>query len=611
MADRGRASVKRTSRPGVAEPYRVVAIPAAVALGAVGAIAAQQVHWPAIVGAIGGAMAAFLTVLALPSLSTRRVTIVLLGIGGLAALRHASIPGANSGWLLVLWAGGTLCTMLLVDRADAETSAPLPGGEPLPNRATETARRATVLGVVVALVAVALVPTLTDRLGRHMWPGVTPGFGDFINAPSSLKHSDTLDMTARPRLSNKVVFTVDASRPDYWRGEVFDTWDGHQWSHAGGDDSDSAVSRDGSMNYIDAAPEDVGATTGVDFRQTFHVEAGYSDVVFAAPSPRVVETDRLLHSRGDGTVVVAGGDGGGNGGFGKGAVYTVISRRALVTASQLRQSDTAPMPSDIARDDAQAPLATTQRVRDLAHEIAAGEPTSYDKILAFEKYLGTHTKYSLNAPLSPPGVDVVDDFVFRSKVGWCEQIASTLVMFARSVGIPARLATGFAPGTRDSLTGRFVVRENDAHAWAEIYFAGIGWQGFDPTVSVPLAGDAPAGGSWMQDARSHAPIFILFAVMIAALAIAGPGLVAAIRRRRSRQASWSARTLHRLERIGRKSGRPRNPDETPYEYAHALARHLGDDRVATIGETIDADAFSDRGAAEQARTDAEAVLTSL
>jgi transglutaminase-like putative cysteine protease len=591
----------------VAEPYRIVAIPAAVALGAVGAIAAQQVHWPVVVGAMGGAAAAFLTVLALPSLSTRRVTIVLLGVGGLAALRHASVPGANSGWLLVLWAGGTLCTMLLVDRADAETSAPLPGGTPLPGRAVETARRAVVLGVAVALAAVALVPTLTDRLGRHMWPGLTPGVSDFVNAPSSLKNSDTLDMTTRPRLSNRVVFTVDASRPDYWRGEVFDTWDGHEWSHADSGDGESALSRDNSTTYVPAAPDDVGATNGVDFRQTFHVEAGYSDLVFAAPSPRVVETDRLLHSRGDGTVsVIGGGDG-----FGKGAVYTVVSRRALVTASQLRKADYSPVPQEIVQADAQSPQATTQRVRDLAHEIADPEPTTYDKILAFEKYLGTHTKYSLNAPLSPPGVDVVDDFLFRSREGWCEQIASTLVVFARSVGIPARLASGFAPGTRDPLTGRFVVRENDAHAWAEIYFAGIGWQGFDPTANVPLAGDASAGGSWMQDARSHAPVFLLLALLIGALAITGPAIVRAARRRRARHATWSASTLHRLERIGRKAGRARDPSETPCEYAHALARHFDDERIGAVGDVIDADAFSTTGASEQARTEAEAVLASL
>ena len=77
-------------------------------------------------------------------------------------------------------------------------------------------------------------------------------------------------------------------------------------------------------------------------------------------------------------------------------------------------------------------------------------------------------------------------------------------MLARSVGIPARLATGFVPGEKDGLSGRFVVRERDAHVWTEVYFPGVGWQGFDPTASVPLAGEAGAARSWMENAwRTH------------------------------------------------------------------------------------------------------------
>ena len=85
--------------------------------------------------------------------------------------------------------------------------------------------------------------------------------------------------------------------------------------------------------------------------------------------------------------------------------------------------------------------------------------------------------------------DTVDWFVFQSKRGWCEQIASALTIMLRVEGVPARVATGFATGTADPITGRYTVRERDAHAWTEVYFPGIGWQGFDPTSRVPLAGD--------------------------------------------------------------------------------------------------------------------------
>jgi transglutaminase-like putative cysteine protease len=161
------------------------------------------------------------------------------------------------------------------------------------------------------------------------------------------------------------------------------------------------------------------------------------------------------------------------------------------------------------------------------------------------------------------------------------------------------------------LTGRFVVRESDAHAWAEVYFASIGWQGFDPTQSVPLAGDAPRGGSWLQTARNNAPEFGLVAVLLVVAAICAPGVGAALHRRRRRRASWSAYSLHRLERIGKRSGRARAPAETPREYATALAQRLRQPDLIAVGDTIDADAFAPEGAREDARAAADAVLTSL
>ena len=63
---------------------------------------------------------------------------------------------------------------------------------------------------------------------------------------------------------------------------------------------------------------------------------------------------------------------------------------------------------------------------------------------------------------------------------------------ARSVGVPARLATGFIPGEFDQAGGRFIVRERDAHAWAEVWFPETGWVTFDPTAAVPLAGTEEA-----------------------------------------------------------------------------------------------------------------------
>jgi transglutaminase-like putative cysteine protease len=600
-----------TPRRKVAPSYRIVAIPAALALGSVGGIAAEHANLPWIFGALAGAIAAALGVLALPSIPTRRATVVLLGMGGLAALRHSSFAGADRSWTLVVWAAATMLTLVFVDRADAETVPALEGGRALPRRFPEAVRVGAVIAVVVAVSAIVLVPTVTERLGRHVWPGLQPGDVDSALAPSSLRSSSELSLTARPRLSDAVVFTVDAAHADFWRGETFDLYHGSSWSNGDtGARGDFLPHDTGTQVPIEPAPFDVGADVGKEFRQTFHVEARYSDVVFAAPSPRLVETDKLLNERRDGTIRIAPGSGPG---FGKGAVYTVHSRSIPATEENLRAADSLPIPGPIAEQYVISPGGSpiSARVVALARSIAAGEPTHFDQVRAFETWMGEHTQYSLNAPLSPPGADVVDDFLFSSRLGWCEQIASSLVALARSVGIPARLATGFAPGTRDALTGRFVVREKDAHAWAEVYFPGIGWQGFDPTASVPLAGDAQPSGSWFAAARHHAVALAIALLLVVLVTVSVSPFLSALRRRRSRRASWSAGALHRLERAGRKAGRARAPAETPREYARALAARLGDDRLDSVGATLDVELYSEHGASITDRADADTVLTSL
>ena len=322
---RGGARVTTASRPRTDEPrrvapgYRAVVVPAAIALGSIGSIAAERVNLPWILGALGGALAAALTVLALPSLPTRRVTVVLLGIGGLGALRHASFAGSDRSWLLVVWAAATMVTLVLVDRADAETLPALAGGKQFETRWSETARVSAIMAVVVIVAAVALVPTVTDRLGRRVWPGLDPNFGSKSDAPASLRESSDLDLTQRPRLSDKVVFTVDAARADFWRGETFDVYDKSSWTRSPQSSGDPFhpyfLDHDGTSVQVVPASNDIGAQIGQEFKQTFHIETDFSDIVFAAPSPRVVQTDKLLFERPDGTLRVGGGD---VAGFGKG-----------------------------------------------------------------------------------------------------------------------------------------------------------------------------------------------------------------------------------------------------------------------------------------------------
>ncbi len=134
-------------------------------------------------------------------------------------------------------------------------------------------------------------------------------------------------------------------------------------------------------------------------------------------------------------------------------------------------------------ENLQLPGSLPKRVRDLATQITTVHGNDYDKVRAIERYLSTSYDYTLRT--SPPlvGTDFVDHFLFTSKKGYCVHFSTAMVVMLRSVGIPARWVTGFAPGEYDSESREYIVRRKDAHAWVEVYFEGIGWVEFEPTPS--------------------------------------------------------------------------------------------------------------------------------
>ncbi|MBS1836780.1 MAG: transglutaminase domain-containing protein [Actinobacteria bacterium] len=318
----------------------------------------------------------------------------------------------------------------------------------------------------------------------------------------------------------------------------------------------------------------------------FRLQGRFANALPVAASPVSVRADGLVFQRPDGSLFAARG-------FGRGAVYSVDSRQPDASAVALEQ-DRGAIPPEVSARYAR-PARTTDRVRNLAESIAGSSQSQFAKIRALEGWMGQHLTYSIDAPLAPKGVDVVDDFLFTSKVGWCEQIASSLVVMLREVGVPARLATGFAPGEADRSSGRFIVRERDAHAWTEVWFAGIGWVPFDPTAAVPFAGD--------PSARQPAfPIgFPIVAVVLLLVAAAVLVSAPAARRwhlwrgRRARAGAarrlaaerWDVRVEHELEELGREVGRPRVPSETVSTHARDLAAVTGRPELAEQGAAVD------------------------
>jgi hypothetical protein len=119
----------------------------------------------------------------------------------------------------------------------------------------------------------------------------------------------------------------------------------------------------------------------------------------------------------------------------------------------------------------------------------ASVPRDEDKARALEHYLQTSSdySYSLEVPAVAPGEDQVAAFLLRHKRGHCELFASALAGMARSLGMRARVVTGYRVSEFNSIGGYYVVRESNAHAWTEIYCEGKGWITCDATPPGTLA----------------------------------------------------------------------------------------------------------------------------
>jgi transglutaminase-like putative cysteine protease len=133
----------------------------------------------------------------------------------------------------------------------------------------------------------------------------------------------------------------------------------------------------------------------------------------------------------------------------------------------------------------------------LAKQVTAGAPSDYDAVQRIGSWLEGHYSYSERvAPHRYP----LESFLFQDRRGYCQQFSGSAALMLRMLGIPARVATGFAPGSLNTDTKEYVVRDLDAHSWIEVWFSGIGWVPFDPTPA--LAPAASQAGSFQSEAAA-------------------------------------------------------------------------------------------------------------
>jgi hypothetical protein len=148
-------------------------------------------------------------------------------------------------------------------------------------------------------------------------------------------------------------------------------------------------------------------------------------------------------------------------------------------------------PEAILRHFLQVPRVSDQ-VAQLAQNVAAKATTPYAKVLAIQQHLIQSYRYSLDVETSTIE-HPLEDFLFIRKTGYCEHYATAMVVLLRIVGIPARLVTGFLATEWNEFGGYYTVRQQDAHAWVEVFFPRSGWITMDPT---PTVGISAPGSRW-------------------------------------------------------------------------------------------------------------------
>jgi hypothetical protein len=238
--------------------------------------------------------------------------------------------------------------------------------------------------------------------------------------------------------------------------------------------------------------------------------------------------------------------------------------------------------------------------------------------------------YDLDVAADPPGANALDRFLFETRRGFCEHIASAMAVLLRASGIPTRFVTGFGPGDRNPFTGYWEVRASDAHAWVEVLYPGAGWVPYDPTFGVPPAEPSLAerlvapevlaavarffataipepvrdavralGRTVVSVAESWPLVVVAVALgAVAAVLLRRPG----VRRRRGPRPTGAARAFVELESAMAARGHPRAEHQTAGEYLRAVRPFLGGDERAdaeAIVRVFEQDRFSGERAGEE------------
>ncbi|WHZ58126.1 transglutaminase TgpA family protein [Metabacillus hrfriensis] len=282
------------------------------------------------------------------------------------------------------------------------------------------------------------------------------------------------------------VFTAVAEDRHYWRVETKDLYTGKGWDVS--DSEAESVQMDPENITISSTVEGVDTvplTASVEIDDQYRYDhviypAGIKSVTLPRDSALDVNpltelmTPRLAENRGN---------------FSPGS-YVAAYEFPDFKIDELRKvSSNNGVPEDIRARFTQLPEELPQRVRDLALELTSGNDNYYDKAKSIETYLGgSQFTYETTDVAVPRGEeDYVDQFLFETFKGYCDNFSTSMIVLLRAADIPARWVKGYSDGAFIQNLGgnqkEYKITNNNAHSWVEVYFSGIGWVPFEPTKS--------------------------------------------------------------------------------------------------------------------------------
>jgi transglutaminase-like putative cysteine protease len=414
-------------------------------------------------------------------------------LAGLPLLATYSVPAAVrqetiSGLVFLLGAAGYL-TLLVADSRErvsawgrpvftrywtAQDERERPDSAPL----SASGRRIGLTAVVIAV----MVPLAIPGVDPHGFLGIGGGGGNGKGRSDALTGVNPLNplVSVRRQLrteNDETIFsyrTSDTSSPDYLRMYALEKFDGDTWT--------SGVPHDGKTSRIShhLLPIDPNqralpaheVTTKIKIDRHIH---GLDALPLPYPATKV-DIKGNWRADAESQTVYSTND------VADGRTFTVTSLHPDPTYQELES--TGPIPMAIAARYLPVPFALMD-LRSLAKKVTSDATTPYDKAMKLQQWFTTpgNFTYSLDAPPAPR-TEAVHEFLLKSRTGYCEQFASGMALLARLLDIPSRIGMGYTAGTQQS-DGSWLVRTRDAHAWPELYFAGVGWLRFEPT---------PAGG---------------------------------------------------------------------------------------------------------------------